>query len=72
MDNPLLTAISMVRSGRDPSDFLGKLATQNPQIYQYFQITNGKSSQQLRSIAENMARERGISIQELANSLDIR
>lgn len=50
---------------------LGQMASQNPQIRQYMQITQGKNPQQLKSIAENMAKERGISLRDLALNLGI-
>lgn len=71
MQSPLEMAINMMRNGQNPSAMLGQMASQNPQIRQYMQITQGKNPHQLKSIAENMAKERGISLRDLALNLGI-
>ncbi len=71
MSNPLAVMTQMMRQGQSPMPFLGQLARQNPQIAQMMQMMQGKGSQQLRSMAENMARERGVSLDALAQQLGI-
>lgn len=50
---------------------LQQMAGRNPQAAQVLQMMRGKNSQQLRSMAENMCRERGTSIEQVAQQLGI-
>lgn len=45
---------------------------QNPRMGPAVQMIRGKNQKQLRQIAENMARERGTSLQEIANQYGIK
>ena len=49
-----------------------QMAMQDPRIAQAQQMMQGKSPQQLRQMAENMARERGTDLQSVARSLGIK
>lgn len=68
-NNPLMQLVSMARSGGNPMAMLQQMAGQDPRIGQFVNMVNGKSPQQLRQIAENMAKERGINLEELAQQL---
>ena len=50
---------------------LQQMAGQNPQAAQAMRLIQGKNPQQLQQIAENMAKERGISIDYLARQLGV-
>lgn len=50
---------------------LQQLAGRNPQAAQVMKMIQGKNQQQLRSMAENMCRERGVSIEQVAQQLGI-
>ena len=51
---------------------LQRMQAQNPQMYQKFvQMTSGKSESELKSIAENMAKEQGVNLSELAKRIGI-
>ena len=50
---------------------LQQLAGRNPQAAQVLRMVQGKTPQQLRSMAENMCRERGVSIEQVAQQLGI-
>lgn len=69
--NPLQTAIQMMNMGRNPMGMLQQMAGNNPQLAQAMQIINRKSPQQLQQMAQNMAKERGINLDEFARSLGI-
>lgn len=62
MNNPMQTIMSMMRSGGNPAQILQSLAQQDPRVGQAMQMIQGKSPQELRSMAENVARERGIDL----------
>lgn len=71
MNNPLAMMMQLLKSGRNPNAILSMLAQQNPQVRQMMQIMSGKTPQQLRQIAQNMARERGTTIEDVARNLGI-
>lgn len=63
--------MNMVRNGGNPMQMLQQLAGRNPQAAQVLRMVQGKTPQQLRSMAENMCRERGVSIEQVAQQLGI-
>ena len=71
MNNPLLMAVQMLNAGQNPALFIQQAATRNPRIAQAMQMMRGKSPQQIEQIARNMARERGIDINALAQQLGV-
>lgn len=70
-NNPIMTLVNAMKSGGNPNAMLQQMAGSDPRIGQAMQMMQGKSPQQLRSMAENMARERGINIADLARGLGI-
>lgn len=50
---------------------LQQLAGQNPLISQAMRMMQGKSTQQLQQMAQNMANERGVSLNDVARQLGI-
>lgn len=76
MNNPmagnlLATMMQIMRSGGNPMYLLQQMAAQDPQVSQAMRMIQGKSPQQLRSMAENMAKERGVSLEGMANQMGI-
>lgn len=71
MNNPLMQMVNMARSGRNPMQLMQQMARMNPQVNQVMQMMNGKNPQQLRQMAMNMAKERGTSIEQVAQNLGI-
>nr|DAG38957.1 MAG TPA: Protein of unknown function (DUF2802) [Caudoviricetes sp.] len=69
--NPMMLLMNAARSGGDPSALLMQMAGSNPQAAQVLRLMQGKSPDQLRQTAENMARERGTSIEAVAQSLGL-
>lgn len=68
-NNPLAIMAQMVRQGQNLTPFLDQMAQQNPQVAQAMRMLQGKNSQQLQSMAQNMARERGVDLGALAQQL---
>ena len=58
-NNPVVGLINAMRNGGNQEALTQQLMRQNPQL---MQIAGGKTPQQLMSIAENMCRERGTSM----------
>lgn len=71
MNNPIMALVNVMKSGGNPNAMLQQMAGSDPRIGQAMQMMQGKSPQQLRSMAENMARERGVNIADLARELGI-
>lgn len=51
--------------------FLQQMAGQNPQVAQAMNLIQGKSPEQLHQIADNMAKQRGTTIEEIARQFGI-
>ena len=72
MNNPLMQLISMTRQGNNPMQLIQQMAANNPQAAQAMKIMQGKSPEQLKQIATNMAKERGMTIEQVIQQLGIR
>ena len=71
MNNPMMAMLQMAKSGGNPMQMIQQLAAQDPRVRQFMQMTSGKNQQQLRQMAENMARERGTTVEEIARQLGL-
>lgn len=69
---PMMFLLQAARSGKDPMSLLRQMAGQNPQMAQFMQMIGGKSPAQLQQMAENMARERGINLDDMIKNMGIR
>ncbi len=58
------------QQGMSPAQFFQQYA-RNPQIAQMAQIVQGKNPQQLMQVADNMARQRGTTLDALAQQMGI-
>ena len=72
MNNPIMALIQAARGGSDPMQVIGQMAGGNPIMQMGMQMMRGKNPQQLRQMAENMARQRGVNVEEIINSLGLR
>lgn len=72
MNNPLTQLISMTRQGGNPMAMIQQMAANNPQAAQAMKIMQGKSPEQLKQIATNMAKERGMTIDQVMQQLGMR
>lgn len=71
MNNPLMQMVGLLQSGGNPMQMLQQMAMQNPQAAQAMKMIRGKSPQELRQMAENMAKERGTTLDAVAQSLGL-
>lgn len=71
MNNPMMMLINAARGGGNPMQMLQQMAGSNPQAAQAMNILRGKNPQQVRSIVENMARQRGTTIEQLAQQMGL-
>ena len=71
MNNPMMQIMSLLRAGQNPNAILRMMMQNNPEVQQVMQMFNGKTPQQLQMMAQNMAAERGTSIEDIARQLGI-
>ena len=71
MNNPVLALAQMAKTGGDPMQMLRQMAGQDPRMKTFFQMVNGKNPQQLRQMAENMCRECGTTVDDVARQLGL-
>lgn len=72
MNNPFGAILRHIQGGADPNALLSQMARNDPRYAQALQMMQGKNSQQLRQMAENMARERGTSVEQIAQALGLK
>lgn len=66
-----MAMLQMARNGGNPMQMLQQMAGQNPQAAQAMRLIQGKNPQQLRQIAENMAKERGVDLNQMARQMGV-
>lgn len=72
MTNPMQMMIQMMQSGANPMQYLQNMAGQNPQAVAMMRLIHGKTPEQLHTIAANMAKERGTTLDEVARQMGIK
>lgn len=70
-NNPLMQIMAAARSGGNPAAIMQQLARSDPRMAQAMQMMQGKNPQQIQQMAINVAKERGINIDDVARSLGI-
>lgn len=71
MMNPM-QLIQMIRGGGNPQQMLSQMGRQNPVVGQVMQMCNGKTPGQMREMAYETAKERGVDINQLADQMGIK
>ena len=71
MNNPAMAMLQMAMSGMSPMQYLQQRMGQNPQIAQAVNPIQGKTPEQLHQIADNMAKQRGTTVEEIAQQYGI-
>ncbi len=69
--NPLQMAFQMAQAGKNPMGVLQNAMGSNPQLAQAMKMIEGKSPEQLRTIATNMAKERGMDLGQVAQNFGL-
>lgn len=68
---PMGQLLGLLRSGHSAREALGQVAMQDPRLSQVAQLVGQKNPEQLRAMVENMARERGTTVEEIAKMLGL-
>lgn len=71
MVNPIQMMIQAARGGGDPVQLISRMAGGNPLVKQGIKMVQGKNTEQLRQMAENMARERGSTAENVLRDLGL-
>lgn len=61
-----------IQSGQNPEGMLRHMMQQNPVLQNAMQLLSGKSQQQQMTMLENMAKERGTTIQAVAQRMGLK
>lgn len=70
-NNPMAQMMGMMQGAKNPQQMLNMMLQQNPQAKQMMQTLQGKSPAQLRTMAENIAKERGTTLEAMAQQMGI-
>ena len=70
-NNPIMQMMEMLQNSNNPQAVMEKLASQNPQLQQAMRLSQGKNPQQLQQMAANLAKEKGVNLQEFMKQMGI-
>ena len=70
-NSDIMAAINMLNKGMNPNMIVSMLAKTNPQVGQIMKLLNGKSDAEMWNFVQNIAKERGVDLDEYARSLGI-
>ena len=71
MMNPM-QLIQMMQSGGNPMQLLSQMGRQNPMVGQVLQMTNGRTPNEMRDMAQRIARQKGVDLNQLAQSMGLK
>ena len=66
--NPMMMMLQAMQNGMNPMQWMQQQGG-NPQMQQLMQMVQGKSPQELRGIAANMAKQRGLNYGDLEQQI---
>ena len=72
MMNSPLQLIQMIQRGGNPQQLVIQAAQNNPILRQAMQAVNGRTPEQVRDMAYQMARQQGVDLNQLARQLGIK
>lgn len=64
--------IQMVKNGGNPQQMLNQMAQNNPQAQQVLNAMQGKTPAEMKEYTENLAKERGVDLNQLINQLGLK
>lgn len=69
--SPIMQLANLARAGQNPMGLIQQLGGQSAPIMQGLSLIQGKNETQLRTMAQNLAKERGIDLNQLASVLNL-
>lgn len=70
--NNFVQLANAMRQGANPQQIFMQMAQQDPRVGQALQMIQGKSPQELRQMAENLAKERGVDLNAFMQQFGMR
>lgn len=67
MSNQLMQMLTMLNNSGNPQMMLNQMAQSNPTLQRAMQMVQGKSDQEIQAIVLNLARQQGITDEQLGN-----
>lgn len=71
MNNQIQQIFQAVQNGANPNAIVMQLARNNPVFQRALQMTNGRTPEQILGMAQQMAQQRGVNLNQLAQQLGI-
>ena len=71
MNQQLMQMLTMLNNSGNPEAMLNQMATNNPTMQRAIQMTQGKSDDEIKAVVLNLARQRGITDQQLGGLMDM-
>lgn len=71
MNNPMIALVNAAKNGGNPMQMIQQFSAQDPKMRSFMQMVSGKNPQQIRQMAENMARERGTTVDQIRQQLGL-
>jgi hypothetical protein len=68
---PIMQLLSIIRNGGNPAPILNLIVQQNPLAGQMIRVLSSKSYEDQRRFVENLCKERGTTVEDVARSLGI-
>ena len=71
MMNPM-QLIQLIQGGGNPIQMLNQMSRTNPMVGQVLRMTNGRTPNEMRNMAQEIARQRGVDLNQLAESMGLK
>lgn len=69
--SPIMQLANLARAGQNPLGFIQQLGGQSAPIMQGLTLIQGKNEAQLKTMAQNLSKELGIDLNQLASVLNL-
>lgn len=70
--NPMVQVMNLMRNGGNPVTLLNQMTGNNPMVSSLMQSMQGKSPEALRQMAMNIAKERGVDLNQFAQQFGMK
>lgn len=71
MNNPVLALVQAMQQGQNPITLMQQFAGNDPRMGQFMQMIQGKTPQEIRSVAQNVASELHVDLNQMLRDLGI-
>ena len=69
--SPIMQLANLARAGQNPMGLIQQLSGQNAPIIQGLNLNQNKNEAQLRTMAQNLAKERGIDLNQMESAQNL-